>query len=76
MVHHVPDNNGEIHFDRDFIGNFDQDETLTVEVEGNPTFYVQPLSYVRIADSVGITTKGGNGSQNYTALEYSAGSEF
>ena len=48
----------------------------TVEVEGNPTFYVQPLSYVRIADSVGITTKGGNSSRNYTALEYSAGSEF
>ena len=82
MVHHVPDNDGEIHFHRDsnrcgyFIGNFDQDETLTVEVEGNPTFYVQPLSYVRLADSVGITTKGGNGSRNYTALEYSAGSEI
>ena len=82
MVHHVPDSNGEIHFHRDanrcgyFIANLDEAETLTVEVEGNPTFTLIPMSYIRIADSVGVTTKGGNSSRNYTALEYSAGSEF
>ncbi len=82
MVHHVPDSEGIIRFDRDanrcgyFIANLDEDETLSIEVEGNLTFTLIPMSYIRIADSVGITTKGGNNSRNYTALEYSAGSEF
>jgi len=49
---------------------------MTVEVDGNPTFYVQPLTYVRIADSVGIKTSMQNNDRNYTVLEYSAGSEF
>jgi hypothetical protein len=81
MVHHVPDSLGEIRFDRDsnrcgyFIANLDEDETLSVEVEGNPTFTLIPMSYIRIADSVGITAKGGNGSREFTVLEYSAGSE-
>jgi len=82
MVHHVPDQNGRMHFHRDanrcgyFIGNFDQDNLMTVTVEGNPTFYVQPLTYIIISDSVGIETTMENNSRNYTVLEYSAGSEF
>ena len=82
MVHHVPDSEGKMEFHRDanrcgfFIGNFSQDNTMTVEVDGNPTFYVQPLTYVRIADSVGIKTSMQNNDRNYTVLEYSAGSEF
>jgi len=82
MVHHIPDSNGIIHFHRDslrcgyFIANLDEDETLKVEVEGNPSFNLLPLSYIRIADSVGITTTGGNGSRNYSVLEYAAGAEF
>jgi len=82
MVHHVPDSEGIIRFDRDanrcgyFIANLDEDETLSIEVEGNPTFTLIPMSYIRIADSVGLTSKGGNGSREYTVLEYSAGSEF
>jgi hypothetical protein len=82
MVHHIPDSNGKIHFHRDsnrcgyFIGNLDEDQSLTVEVEGNPSFTLLPLSYIRIADSVAIETTGGNSSRNYTVLEYSAGSEF
>ena len=82
MVHHQPDSNGIIRFDRDanrcgyFIANLDEDENLTVEVEGNPNFTLVPMSYIRIADSVGIITTGGNSSKNYTVLEYSAGSEF
>ena len=82
MVHFIPDSAGEIRFHRDanrcgyFIANLDEDETLSIEVEGNPTFTLIPMSYIRIADSVGITAKGGNGSREYTVLEYSAGSEF
>ena len=44
--------------------------------EETTTFTLIPMSYIRIADSVGITAKGGNGSREYTVLEYSAGSEF
>jgi hypothetical protein len=82
MVHHIPDANGIIHFNRDsnrcgyFIANLDEDETLSVEVEGNPNFTLIPASFIKISDSVGITTTGGNNSRNYTVLEYSAGSEF
>jgi hypothetical protein len=82
MVHHVPDANGHMHFNRDanrcgyFIANLDEDETLTVNVEGNPTFTLVPQSYIKISDSVGIDTEMTNNSRNYTVLEYSAGSEF
>ena len=82
MVHHVPDANGKMHFHRDagrcgyFIANLDEDETLTIEVEGNPSFTLVPLSYIKISDSVGIDTSMTNDSRNYTVLEYVAGSEF
>ncbi len=81
-MHHIPDSNGKIHFHRDanrcgyFIANLDENESLTIEVEGNPSFTLIPNTYIRIADSVAIETTGGNSSRNYTVLEYSAGSEF
>lgn len=81
MVHQVPDSLGEIRLHRDanrcgyYIANLDEDETLSIEVEGNPTVSLIPMTYIRIADSVGITAKGGNGSKEYTVMEYSAGSE-
>jgi hypothetical protein len=82
MVHHVPDAQGKMDFHRDsgrcgfFIANLDEDETLTVEVDGNPSFTLVPQSYIRIADSVGLKTSMTNDSRNYTVLEYVAGSEF
>jgi len=82
LVHHIPDANGKIHFHRDsnrcgyFIANLSEDQSLTVEVEGNPNFTLIPNTYIRIADSVAIETTGGNSSRNYVVLEYSAGSEF
>ena len=82
MVHHIPDSNGIIRFHRDsnrcgyFIANLSENDNLTIQVEGNPNFIIIPNSYIKISDSVGVTTTGENASRNYTVLEYSAGSEF
>ena len=81
MVHFILDNNGVVHLNRDsarcgvLINNYDLDNNLTVEITGEPTITMIPMSKIRIPDSVEIKITGGSSTRNYAVFAYSAGDE-
>ena len=81
MVHFIPDSDGIVHLNRDsgrcgvLINNYDLDNNLTVEITGEPTITMIPMSKIRIPDSVEIKITGGSSTRNYAVFAYSAGDE-
>ena len=81
MVHNKPDSNGVVRLERNsgrtgvLIANYDLDNNVTMQVTGNPTITIRPMSQMKIPDSVAMKFTGQNSSQYYAVFDYVAGSE-
>ncbi len=81
MVHNKPDSNGVVRLERNsgrtgvLIANYDLDNNVTMQVTGNPTITVRPMSQMKIPDSVAMKFTGENSTQHYAVFDYVAGSE-
>tara|TARA_R110002020_G_scaffold83390_2_gene206554 strand:- start:409 stop:657 length:249 start_codon:yes stop_codon:yes gene_type:complete len=81
MVHNKPDSNGIVRLERNsgrtgvLIANYDLDNNVTMQVTGNPTITVRPMSQMKIPDSVAMKFTGQNSTQQYAVFDYVAGSE-
>ena len=81
MVHNKPDSNGIVRLERNsgrtgvLIANYDLDNNVTMQVTGNPTITVRPMSQMKIPDSVAMKFTGQNATQQYAVFDYVAGSE-
>lgn len=81
MVHNKPDSNGVVRLERNsgrtgvLIANYDLDNNVTMQVTGNPTITVRPMSQMKIPDSVAMKFTGQNATQQYAVFDYVAGSE-
>lgn len=81
MVHNKPDSNGIVRLERNagrtgvLINNYDLDNNVIMQVTGNPTITIRPMSLMKIPDSVAMKFTGQNSTQQYAVFDYVAGSE-